>query len=39
MDSYLILDALPKEFDSRVKAMELEERPDVEYSSIGGLDK
>lgn len=39
MDSYLILDALPKEFDSRVKAMELEEKPDVEYSSIGGLDK
>lgn len=28
-DSYLILDALPKEYDSRVKAMELEEKPDV----------
>lgn len=28
-DSFLILDALPKEYDSRVKAMELEDRPDV----------
>jgi 26S proteasome regulatory subunit T5 len=28
-DSFLILDILPKEYDSRVKAMELEERPDV----------
>lgn len=38
-DSYLILDVLPKEFDSRVKAMELEDKPDVQYSSIGGCDK
>ena len=38
-DSYLILDKLPQEFDSRVKAMELEEKPDAEYSDIGGLDK
>ena len=38
-DSYLILDVLPKEYDSRVKAMELEEKPDIQYSSIGGLDK
>ena len=38
-DSYLILDALPKEFDSRVWAMELEEKPEGDYSSIGGLDK
>lgn len=28
-DSYLILDTLPKEYDSRVKAMELDEKPDV----------
>lgn len=28
-DSYLILDVLPKEYDSRVKAMELEDKPDV----------
>jgi len=26
-------------FDSRVKAMELDERPTEEYSDIGGLDK
>lgn len=38
-DSYLILDKLPQEFDSRVKAMELEEKPEAEYSDIGGLDK
>lgn len=38
-DSYLILDKLPQEFDSRVKAMELEEKPDAEYTDIGGLDK
>lgn len=28
-DSYLILDVLPKEYDSRVKAMELEDKPDI----------
>ena len=28
-DSFLILDILPREFDTRIKAMELEERPDV----------
>lgn len=38
-DSYLILEKLPMEFDSRVKAMELDERPKEEYSDIGGLDK
>jgi 26S proteasome regulatory subunit T5 len=38
-DSYLILDRLPQEYDSRVKAMELEEKPDAEYTDIGGLDK
>ncbi|XP_064390353.1 26S proteasome regulatory subunit 6A-B-like [Halichondria panicea] len=38
-DSYLILDKLPAEYDSRVKAMELDERPTEEYSDIGGLDK
>lgn len=26
-------------YDSRVKAMELDERPTEEYSDIGGLDK
>ena len=38
-DSYLILEKLPAEFDSRVKAMEVDERPTEEYSDIGGLDK
>lgn len=38
-DSYLILDTLPWELDTRIKAMELEERPNVQYSQIGGMDK
>eukprot|EP00808_Paulinella_micropora_P006610 g27341.t1 len=38
-DSYLILDTLPPEYDSRVKAMELDEKPTEDYSDIGGLDK
>jgi len=38
-DSYLILDTLPAEYDSRVKAMEVDERPTEQYSDIGGLDK
>lgn len=38
-DSYLILDKLPAEYDSRVKAMEVDERPTETYSDIGGLDK
>ncbi|CDZ96168.1 26s proteasome subunit p45 [Phaffia rhodozyma] len=38
-DSYLILDTLPAEYDSRVKAMEVEERPTGTYTDIGGLDK
>jgi len=38
-DTYLILDTLPAEYDSRVKAMELDERPSEEYGDIGGLDK
>ncbi|KAL5481719.1 hypothetical protein EMCRGX_G021947 [Ephydatia muelleri] len=38
-DSYLILDTLPPEYDSRVKAMEVDERPTEQYSDIGGLDK
>lgn len=31
-DSYLVLDTLPDEYDSRVKAMEVEEKPKEEYS-------
>ncbi|KAG5518859.1 hypothetical protein PMAC_002390 [Pneumocystis sp. 'macacae'] len=38
-DSYLILDTLPTEYDSRVKAMEVDEKPMETYSDIGGLDK
>ena len=37
-DSYLILEKLPEEFDSRVQAMEVDERPTEEYSDIGGCD-
>ncbi|KAF8820065.1 26S proteasome regulatory subunit, S6a family AAA ATpase [Cardiosporidium cionae] len=38
-DSYLVLDKLPPEYDNRIKAMEIDERPKEEYSDIGGLDK
>ncbi|CAA7261482.1 unnamed protein product [Cyclocybe aegerita] len=38
-DSYLVLDTLPAEFDSRVKAMEVDERPTEKYTDIGGLEK
>ena len=37
-DSYLILEKLPEEFDSRVQAMEVDEKPTEEYSDIGGCD-
>uniref|UniRef100_A0A183BYR7 AAA domain-containing protein n=1 Tax=Globodera pallida TaxID=36090 RepID=A0A183BYR7_GLOPA len=37
-DSYLILEKLPPEYDSRVKAMEVDERPKETYSDIGGCD-
>ncbi|ODN77896.1 26S protease regulatory subunit 6A-B, variant [Cryptococcus amylolentus CBS 6039] len=38
-DSYLVLDKLPDEYDARVKAMEVDERPTETYTDIGGLDK
>uniref|UniRef100_A0A1A9UCP8 Proteasomal ATPase second OB domain-containing protein n=1 Tax=Glossina austeni TaxID=7395 RepID=A0A1A9UCP8_GLOAU len=38
-DSYLILETLPAEYDARVKAMGVDERPTEQYSDIGGLDK
>lgn len=38
-DSYLVLDKLPPEYDSRVKAMEVDERPTDQYSDIGGCEK
>lgn len=38
-DSYLVLDTLPTEYDSRVKAMEVEEKPSEQMDVIGGLEK
>jgi 26S proteasome regulatory subunit T5 len=38
-DSFLVLEQLPPEYDARVKAMELDEKPSEEYTDIGGLDK
>ena len=38
-DSYIVLEKLPTEFDSRVKAMEVDEKPTEDYTEIGGLDK
>ena len=39
MLSYLILDTLPCEYDSRVKAMEVDEKPTEDYNDVGGLGK
>ena len=38
-DSYIILEKLPAEYDQRVKAMEVDERPQEDYTDVGGLDK
>ena len=38
-ESFIVYEKLPAEYDSRVKAMEIDERPVEEYSDIGGLDK
>ena len=38
-DTYLIYEPLPPEYDPRVQAMELDEKPKEQYSDIGGLDK
>lgn len=38
-DSFLIMDTIPPEHDSRVNAMEVVDRPTDNYSDIGGLDK
>lgn len=38
-DTYLVLDTLPAEYDSRVKAMEVDEKPKEKYTDIGGLHK
>lgn len=33
------MDLLPAEYDSRVKAMEVDEKPTEDYNDVGGLDK
>jgi 26S proteasome regulatory subunit T5 len=38
-ESFIVYEKLPPEYDSRVKAMEVDERPTEEYTDIGGLDK
>ncbi len=38
-DTYLIYQKLPAEYDSRVKAMELDEKPKETWNDVGGLDK
>lgn len=38
-ESYIIYEKLPADYDSRVKGMEVDERPTEQYSDIGGLDK
>lgn len=38
-DTFLVMDKLPREYDSRVKAMQIVERPTDKYSDIGGLEK
>ena len=35
----MVLEKLPAEYDSRVKAMEVDTKPTEQYSDIGGLDK
>ena len=34
-----MLDKLPAEYDSRVKAMEVDEKPKETFIDVGGLDK
>lgn len=38
-DSFLVLEKLPAEYDSRVKGFEVDEKPTDDYTDIGGLDK
>ena len=38
-DTFLVLESLPTEYDPRVKAMEVDERPTDKYTDVGGLDK
>ncbi|PNX75239.1 26S protease regulatory subunit 6a-like protein, partial [Trifolium pratense] len=38
-DSFIIMETLPPEYSSRVKAMEVDEKPTEDYNDIGGLEK
>ena len=38
-ENFLVYEKLPPEYDSRVMAMELDEKPKEDYTDIGGLDK
>lgn len=38
-DSYIVLDKLPTDYDSRVKAMEVDDKPADQFTDIGGLEK
>ena len=38
-ESHIICEKLPPDYDARVKAMEMDEKPTDTYTDIGGLDK
>ena len=38
-ESFLVYEKLTAEYDSRVMAMELDEKPKEDYTDVGGLDK
>jgi 26S proteasome regulatory subunit T5 len=38
-ESFVVYEKLPAEYDSRVKAMEIDEKPSENYGDVGGLDK
>mmetsp|Transcript_13172 Transcript_13172/g.23394 ORF Transcript_13172/g.23394 Transcript_13172/m.23394 type:complete len:442 (+) Transcript_13172:70-1395(+) len=38
-DSYLVLEKLPAEYDSRIRAFEVDEKPTETYNDLGGLEK
>jgi 26S proteasome regulatory subunit T5 len=38
-DGYMLYEKLPPEYDARVKTMEVDERPNEDYTDIGGLEK
>jgi len=38
-DSNIVFEVIPPDFDTRVKAMELDEAPDETYDDVGGLER